>query len=100
MIKVKIKYLENSFSSIIIKGHAKSAEYGKDLVCAAVSAVVTGGCNAIKNVEDFKIELKEGLASIEALKTITPHDEIVLETMIIGLKTIAEGNEKFIKIEQ
>ena len=100
MIKIKIKYLDNHFSSILVTGHANSAEYGKDLICAAVSATITGACNALKEPQKFHIELNEGKASIEALEMLSNHDEVVLETMIVGLKTIAEGNEKFIKIEQ
>ena len=98
MIKVKIKYQDNRFVSLSITGHANSAEKGKDLVCAATSAVVTGGFNSIKECENFKIELEEGKAYIEAIKPISQHDEIVIETIISGLKTIEEENQKFIKI--
>jgi uncharacterized protein YsxB (DUF464 family) len=40
-----------------VKGHANSGAYGHDLVCAAVSAVVTGACNAIETSEDFQIKI-------------------------------------------
>ena len=99
MIKVKINYLDNKFQSLKVTGHAHSAEYGRDLVCAEVSAVVTGGFNAIEEIKNFDVKLDEGIASLEALGTVSAHDEIVIATIISGLKTIAEANGKFIKIE-
>ena len=99
MIKVKINYLDNKFQSLKVTGHAHSAEYGRDLVCAEVSAVVTGGFNAIEDIKNFDVKLDEGIASLEALGTVSAHDEIVIATIISGLKTIADANGKFIKIE-
>jgi hypothetical protein len=99
MIKVKINYIDNKFQSLKVTGHAHSAEYGRDLVCAEVSAVVTGGFNAIEDIKNFEYELDEGIASLKALGTVSTHDEIVIATIISGLKTIAEANGKFIKIE-
>ena len=99
MIKVLIAYEEKVFKSLEIKGHSNSAPYGEDLICAAVSAVITGGANALDNKKGFEIKLKEGDALIRAKETVSSHDEVVLETIIVGLKTIAEGNEKFIQIK-
>lgn len=39
MIKVQIKRNNKYITQIKIKGHAQFGEYGKDLVCAGVSAV-------------------------------------------------------------
>ena len=97
MIKVLIKK-EEKFVSLKVTGHANSAPHGEDLVCAAVSSVITGGLNSLEHPEDFAIVLKEGNASVEAKKDVSSHDEVVLETIITGLKTIAEGNDKFITI--
>ena len=47
MIKVQIKRNNKYITQIKIKGHAQFGEYGKDLVCAGVSAVATGICNAL-----------------------------------------------------
>ena len=100
MIKIKIIYEGDLFKSLEVKGHANSAPYGHDLVCSAVSAVLTGGFNNIKNIESFNVRLDEGHASLEAVKEITPYDNAVIETIISGLKTIALEDPKFVKIEQ
>lgn len=99
MIKVSIKKIEGRIELLEVKGHANSAPKGKDLICAAVSAVITGGFNALQNVENYHISLKEGYASLEACQPLSSHDEIVVETIIVGLKTIAEGNEDFVSIK-
>ena len=100
MIKVKIIYEGDLFKSLKVTGHANSAAYGHDLVCSAVSAVVTGGFNNLKDIESFNVTLEEGNASLEAVKEISQHDKVVIETIITGLKTIALEDPDFIKIEQ
>ena len=100
MIKVSITYEGNDFKSLSVKGHAGSAEYGHDLVCSAVSAVVTGGFNNLQDIKYFKVRLEEGDAELEAVNEVNPHDNIVIETIISGLRTIAESNPKFVKIIQ
>ena len=40
MIKVKIKENNNEIEDISITGHAMFDDYGKDIVCAAVSSIV------------------------------------------------------------
>ena len=97
MIKVTI-VKENSFKELEVKGHANQAEYGKDLVCAAVSAVTVGGLNNLHEPENFEIKIEEGYVLARAIKEISHHDEVVLETIITSLKCIAEDNSKYIAI--
>ena len=99
MIKVLIKKEEKKFVSLEVKGHAKSADQGQDLVCAGVSSVLTGGLNSLENPQDFDIELSEGYCSVVAKNSVSSHDEVVLETIITSLKTIEESYGKFIQIK-
>ena len=99
MIKVLINYEENKFKSLEVKGHANSGPYGQDLVCAAVSAILTGGANNLENKKNFDIKLLEGETLIKAIDTVSSHDEVVLETLIVSLKTIEESYGKFIQIK-
>jgi len=100
MIKIVIKRDVSSqkIISIEVKGHANSAEYGKDLVCAAVSTVMTGGMNALTDKEyDFKLE--EGHIYVKALDIPSDYDSVVLKTMEVQLMTIEESNHKYVQIE-
>ena len=89
MVKVEIDYEGKEFRSLKIKGHAGSGPYGKDLVCAAVTAVSMGAANALENqAEGFDIEFEEGYASFIPNRPVSEHDKVVLETLILQLKTI------------
>lgn len=97
MIEIKVQSKQGKFVSLKVTGHAGSAESGKDLVCAAVSATVTGAFNAIEEVNNFKFVLEEGNAQLESLGTVSEHDEVVIHTLLTQLKTIAESSPKFVK---
>lgn len=100
MIKIIIKRDVSSqkITSIEVKGHANSDVRGKDLVCAAVSAVMTGGMNALKDKEyDFKYE--DGHAYIKALDIPSDYDAVVLKTIEVQFQTIEESNKEYVRIE-
>ncbi|MCR5348546.1 MAG: ribosomal-processing cysteine protease Prp [Bacilli bacterium] len=89
MVKVEITYEKNALTSLKVKGHADSGPYGKDLVCAAVTAILIGGANALEDdASGFEVTLEEGNASFVPTRPISEHDSIVLETVILQLKTI------------
>lgn len=100
MIKVSIEYRGSGFASMEVKGHADSAPHGKDLVCAAVSAVTIGALNALEKTEDFDISVESGDVRLSAKAGIGDHDETVIETLIIQLKTIEESYKGFIEIKE
>ena len=100
MIRVVIKTDESSekITSIEVKGHAGKDVYGKDLVCAAVSAIVTGGFNAL-DPKGYGFLLEEGHAKVVAKILPSDNDAIVLKTMVIQLQTVEEEDPEFVKIE-
>lgn len=100
MIKIVIKrdVSTDKITSIEVKGHANKDTYGKDLVCAAVSAVITGGMNALVDKEyDFKLD--EGHAYIKSLDIPSDYDAVVLKTIETQLKTIEESEHDYVRIE-
>ena len=100
MINVKVTKKHDSISSLIVSGHANSGEYGKDLVCAAVSAVVIGGLNSITSHQHYSIEVREGFVSIKAIQLQNETDKIVLNTILVSLHTIEQNYRKYIKISE
>lgn len=101
MIKVEVEYKGKGFHSLLIKGHANTGDYGKDLVCAGVSAVSVGAMNALANPEeDFEIEMEPGMLSCIAKAGISEHDQAVIETLLIQLKTIEVSYPKAIDIKE
>lgn len=81
-------------TSFGMEGHAMFDEYGKDLVCAGASAVVFGSVNAILNMTGANpaIEMDEESGSLRFKADDPDNDkmQILLEGMIISLKTIEE----------
>lgn len=103
MIKVVIKKHNDSIVSVEVKGHAGSAEYGKDLVCAGVSSVTVGIANMLANKgfieEGNEIVIKPGYTYIEVYNSNDVF-QLVLETFEVMLLTIAEDNSKYIQISK
>ena len=100
MIKITINHASNGQVNFLeIKGHAKSASYGQDLVCAAVSSVITGGFNNLNGHKNYELKLDEGYALFKSVVPLDAHDETVIETIICGLNTIKESNPEFIQIK-
>ncbi|HAS56404.1 MAG TPA: ribosomal-processing cysteine protease Prp [Firmicutes bacterium] len=100
MIKVDIVYSDKKFVSLLIKGHANTGDYGKDLVCAGVSAVSIGALNALEDSDKFEIKVEQGLVSLIAKEAINEHDLTVIEVMILQLKTIAMAYPNAINIKE
>ena len=100
MIKVKIGHASNNQVNFLeVRGHANSAPHGEDLVCAAVSGILGGGFNNLRNHKDYELKLDEGYALFKSDSPLDAHDEVVIETIVCGLNTICEGNPKFIEIK-
>jgi len=102
MIKVLVKRNEqNGFiSSIEVKGHADSAPRGKDLVCAAVSAIVTGGMNALTDKNNYSFLYESGHVIINSKSEVNYQDSVILNTIIIQLQSVKESNPEFIEIKE
>ena len=94
MIKVEV-----TKKNISIHGHAMYADFGKDIVCAAVSSIITTSVESIAAFDTKAIdveEVKDGLVI-----TINKHDDItnkLIDTMLNLLNELAEKYPKNIKI--
>ena len=97
MIKVSIISSGEIVNGLEVKGHANFAEHGKDLVCAGVSCIITGGFNALNKEDVEEISLEEGYAKV-IVKPGSKSIE-VLNVILIQLQTIQESYPKFIKIK-
>ena len=70
MIKVNIIKKDNKYSSITINGHAMYDDFGKDIVCSAVSSIVTTSINSIiaLDKDGLKYNADSGNVSITEIK--------------------------------
>ncbi len=92
MIAVEVVYSENGFDRLSISSHAD------ELVCAGVSSCYIGALNALDNLDAYQIENSSGDSHIVRTGKISGHDETVLETLVIQLKTIEQSYPDEIRV--
>ena len=100
MIKVIYEVKEDLYTYIEVKGHAKSADYGKDLICASVSTIMFGFMNAL-DVLDEDVEIKQ-LTNKIVVENHSKSEMIqdYFELVMTQLKTLEVSYGSFIKVER
>jgi len=89
--------------SVKLSGHAESSDDGYDVVCSAVSAVsitITNGITEILNIKPI-IGIEDGFLSLDLNKLTNKEIEssqILLETMLLGLKNIEINYSDYINV--
>lgn len=100
MIRVRVVRKNHLIQSITVTGHADSDVYGHDLVCAIVSGIMTGLCNAMDILADEDdVIFEEGHVEIHVAKPNETTD-LILETGLIQLKTAGEVNQDYLKVTE
>jgi len=100
MIKIKVSKEGNSIRKIVITGHANYADYGKDIVCSAVSASVLTTLNGIIALDNsiLEVENKQDKMIIKVLKDENT-SQILINNMLDCLNKLVIEYPKNIKIE-
>ena len=99
MIKVNCVVSDGLIEEVSIKGHADYDTLGKDIVCAAVSSIVTTTINDILALTEDKIKYDTQDGNV--LITVVSDNEVVeklLNVMLNMLKELASDYPKNIKI--
>lgn len=99
MIKVKLNNDGNYIKEITIMGHANYDIYGKDIVCASVSATVLTTVNGIMAIDDsiILVSFLKDKVNIN-VKRNDNVSQILLNNMISCLKEIEKEYPKNMKI--
>ena len=94
MIKVEV-----TKENISILGHAMYDDYGKDIVCAAVSSIITTSVESIASIDERAIDINQTENKLEII--INKHDDItnkLINTMLTLLSELEKKYPKNIKI--
>ena len=94
-----IKVIYNN-DTVKVSGHARYAEYGKDIVCASVSSVIATIVNCIMNIDKDSITYQDDGKTI--IITKINNNEVVntiFATMIDILKDLENQYKENIKVE-
>ncbi|MGG5330719.1 ribosomal-processing cysteine protease Prp [Enterococcus sp. AZ163] len=93
--------------SIEVTGHAGFGDEGEDIICASISTLAYSVLNSIDSLAGFQpiVEINEvegGYLYAEMLEDITQEQinitQILLESLLIGFKTVKEEYSDYITI--
>ena len=99
MNEVYVKKDDGQIRFIEISGHADFANYGEDVVCSAISAVVFGSLNSLVEfgLNEKNIQIDEAFIRIES--NMEYDINLICKNMIIQLETIQGSYPEYIKIK-
>lgn len=88
-------------NKIIVRGHAGYAEHGKDIVCAAISALTQTFIATIEKLTDeqIKYDISPGRADIY-IENPGEAVQLLIGSFLIGCKMIADEYPEYIRIEE
>ena len=92
MIKVRITKDQDIYKKVVITGHAKYDDYGKDIVCSAASSIVTTTINGILSLNKDSLSYENSAKGL--FITINSSDETtqtLVDNMINLLKELEEN---------
>lgn len=94
MIEVRIRP-----ERIEISGHAGYAEYGKDIVCAGVTALTQTLIQSIEKLTDDKIEYRISPGKVEVeYRNLSEKSKTLVDSFFIGICLIAEEFPEHVKV--
>lgn len=109
MIRIEVERNEHAeVERVFITGHANFGEYGRDIVCAAVSGISIGMVNAIEKMFGVQVhadddhpgkldcQLPGDLDDVETADKI----RLLMEAMVVSLKNVADEYPSYVKIEE
>lgn len=104
MTAITVFYKGKSIRGFHAKGHTGYAEAGEDIVCAAVSAITQTACLGLMEYLESKPEpeQKDGELRVLVPEGASRRDEeraeLILGTMLKGLRSVEENYSDYLKI--
>lgn len=107
MTNVKIITKNNNIVAFEVSGHTGYDDYGKDIVCSAVSSITQSACLGIIKVLKInavmKKDEKRGYLKLQLPKNLNEKDmkdaQIILKTMQLSLNDLLFSYSEYIKLE-
>ena len=107
MINVLVIKENKTIKTIEATGHSGYAEYGRDIVCSAISTLMETLANGLTEIvkANCKIIVDENIPHLsvtieETDKDICKNAQILMQTTLLGIKGVAQEFSKFIKIKE
>lgn len=95
MIKISVKKEKEKVRFISIKGHANYDEYGKDIVCSAVSSIAITSVNLALKLDENSVNYKDSSGNLEIM--ILKDDDTINKVFINMLEMLDELRKDYKK---
>ena len=84
------------------RGHAKAGPYGEDIVCAAISMLSQTSLLGLPEVakQSMEYRIEDGELDILLSEPITERGQTILETMLLGIKNVANQYSDFVRVSE
>lgn len=103
MINAVFHKKDGIYSSFEFLGHANLGTYGKDIVCAAVSALALNCVNSIEKFteDELSIEDDKETGNLKGYFKESPSEKsiLLLDSLTFGLSNIAKSYPKNLSLE-
>ena len=101
MIRINVKKENDKIKKITLYGHADYQEYGKDIVCAAVSATYICTVNAILSFDNKAIEINNN-DDLQEIVVINDSDITItlLDNMVRCLESLERQYPKNVNLDK
>lgn len=100
MIQIRVKRSDNDdIVGFHVSGHAGFSQYGTDVVCAGVSALVINCINSIEKFSDTRFDLiqseSDGVIDFTCKMPLDDKAVLLMKSMFYGVQEIQDtyGNE-------
>ena len=95
---------KDTYKGFTCKGHSGYAVAGEDIVCAAISILVINTLNSLEMLTHARMELNTdedtGLIDCHFTEILSEQSKLLIDSMILGLKSIAEQyGKKYVKLK-
>jgi uncharacterized protein YsxB (DUF464 family) len=100
MIKVRVVKKGANFEKISILGHAMYDDYGKDIVCSAVSSIVTTTVNGLLSLDRESISyLVSNKGMTITVKSLDRTTQVLIRNMISLLKELEKNYKDNVEVK-
>ena len=98
MIKVEVVKENNLYKKVSIIGHAMYADYGKDIVCSAVSSIVTTTINGCIALDKDSLSYEVNDKGVVISNIVGDNTNTLINNMVSLLKELEEQYPTNIKV--
>lgn len=107
MINVVVIKEKQTIKTIEATGHSGYAEFGQDIVCSAISTLMETLATGLTEVVKADVELRvdESIPHLSVTLKETDKEkcklaQVLMSSTLLGIKGVANGYRKFIKIKE